>query len=159
MAVLGDRAMLTGVLKISVKLEFSHFDVCMDTVYQFLVASTMLGIPDFHFPNLFCSRCTRIFWNGWTLTDDFETFKHSSDMTGGSLLSVSSTVSEISSIRRPSSTAAATTPVCVPSAASGCRSWTHKQASLRTTATSGWRSDTGGQVQEPYNVWNKWGGG
>eukprot|EP00073_Rattus_norvegicus_P043115 XP_017445089.1 PREDICTED: zinc finger protein neuro-d4 isoform X2 [Rattus norvegicus] len=47
---------------------------------------------------------------------------------------------------RPSSTAAATTRACVPSAACACPSSTLRPAWLRTTATSGWRRPTAGLV-------------
>lgn len=51
-----------------------------------------------------------------------------------------------SSIRRPLSSAAATMPVCVPSAACGCHSWTRRPEWPRTTATSGWNATTAALV-------------
>lgn len=48
---------------------------------------------------------------------------------------------------KPSSTAAAIMPACVPSAASACPSSTRKPASPRTTATSGWSGIIADQVR------------
>lgn len=55
---------------------------------------------------------------------------------------------ETSSIRMPSSSAAATMPACVLNAASACRSWTLRLVLPRTIATSGWNATNAAPVGE-----------